>query len=89
MSHSQERFPPPVRDGVNLASRLEGLNKKFGTYLMVSHATYSACKDDFHFRKLSKVPTASVRIERLRGLKTIHPLSVGMRAWTTGGGVGG
>eukprot|EP00667_Euglena_gracilis_P000827 EG_transcript_827 len=42
-------------DGVNLSSRLEALNKKFGTYLCVSHATYERCRDDFHFRRLAKV----------------------------------
>eukprot|EP00668_Euglena_longa_P042961 GGOE01056889.1.p1 GENE.GGOE01056889.1~~GGOE01056889.1.p1 ORF type:complete len:388 (+),score=136.55 GGOE01056889.1:169-1164(+) len=42
-------------DGVNLAARLEALNKKFGTYICVSHATYQACRGDFHFRKLGRV----------------------------------
>eukprot|EP00668_Euglena_longa_P042715 GGOE01056560.1.p1 GENE.GGOE01056560.1~~GGOE01056560.1.p1 ORF type:complete len:845 (+),score=251.21 GGOE01056560.1:210-2537(+) len=42
-------------DGVNLAARLEPLNKKFGTYLCVSHTTYDACRNDFCFRKLGKV----------------------------------
>eukprot|EP00668_Euglena_longa_P010777 GGOE01013073.1.p1 GENE.GGOE01013073.1~~GGOE01013073.1.p1 ORF type:complete len:795 (-),score=212.17 GGOE01013073.1:535-2808(-) len=42
-------------DGVNLASRLEALNKKFGTTICVSHATYKGCNEDFHFRHLSKV----------------------------------
>eukprot|EP00667_Euglena_gracilis_P003131 EG_transcript_3139 len=42
-------------DGVNLAARLEALNKKFGTYLCVSHATYQSCCDDFCFRRLAKV----------------------------------
>eukprot|EP00668_Euglena_longa_P008403 GGOE01010111.1.p1 GENE.GGOE01010111.1~~GGOE01010111.1.p1 ORF type:complete len:478 (-),score=145.52 GGOE01010111.1:76-1509(-) len=40
---------------VNLASRLESLNKKFGTVLCVSESTYAGCKDDFLFRHLSKV----------------------------------
>eukprot|EP00668_Euglena_longa_P009585 GGOE01011582.1.p1 GENE.GGOE01011582.1~~GGOE01011582.1.p1 ORF type:complete len:836 (-),score=273.17 GGOE01011582.1:1347-3689(-) len=42
-------------DGVNLAARLEALNKKFGTHICVSHATYESCCGHFHFRKLSKV----------------------------------
>eukprot|EP00668_Euglena_longa_P047106 GGOE01062907.1.p1 GENE.GGOE01062907.1~~GGOE01062907.1.p1 ORF type:complete len:845 (-),score=261.53 GGOE01062907.1:829-3159(-) len=42
-------------DGVNLAARLEALNKKFGTHICVSHATFEGCCDDFHFRKLAKV----------------------------------
>eukprot|EP00667_Euglena_gracilis_P002311 EG_transcript_2311 len=44
-----------VGDGVNLASRLEALNKKFGTYLCVSHSTYEGCQEDFHFRRLARV----------------------------------
>eukprot|EP00667_Euglena_gracilis_P001724 EG_transcript_1725 len=42
-------------DGVNLSSRLEALNKRFGTYLCVSQATYEGCHRDFHFRRLAKV----------------------------------
>eukprot|EP00667_Euglena_gracilis_P007631 EG_transcript_7711 len=42
-------------DGVNLSARLEALNKKFGTNICVSHATYEGCRDAFHFRRLAKV----------------------------------
>eukprot|EP00667_Euglena_gracilis_P001525 EG_transcript_1525 len=42
-------------DSVNLSARLEALNKKFGTYLCVSQATYEGCRDLFHFRRLAKV----------------------------------
>eukprot|EP00669_Euglena_mutabilis_P006717 TRINITY_DN2227_c0_g1_i1.p1 TRINITY_DN2227_c0_g1~~TRINITY_DN2227_c0_g1_i1.p1 ORF type:complete len:565 (-),score=56.43 TRINITY_DN2227_c0_g1_i1:642-2336(-) len=42
-------------DNVNVAARLEALNKRFGTYLLVSHATYQTCSDSFHFRHLAKV----------------------------------
>eukprot|EP00668_Euglena_longa_P026537 GGOE01033212.1.p1 GENE.GGOE01033212.1~~GGOE01033212.1.p1 ORF type:complete len:451 (-),score=113.54 GGOE01033212.1:1464-2816(-) len=42
-------------DNVILASRLETLNKKFGTALCVSQSTYAGCKDTFQFRHLSKV----------------------------------
>lgn len=42
-------------DSVNLASRLEALNKKFGTYICISYATYLAAEPYFHFRYLSKV----------------------------------
>eukprot|EP00667_Euglena_gracilis_P002591 EG_transcript_2595 len=42
-------------DAVNLAARLEALNKNFGTYICVSHATYEGCRDDFHFRLLASV----------------------------------
>ncbi|MBI3037757.1 adenylate/guanylate cyclase domain-containing protein, partial [bacterium] len=39
-------------DGVNLASRLEGANKEYGTYLMVSDATYQKAKDRVSVRFL-------------------------------------
>eukprot|EP00668_Euglena_longa_P008398 GGOE01010106.1.p1 GENE.GGOE01010106.1~~GGOE01010106.1.p1 ORF type:complete len:860 (-),score=203.27 GGOE01010106.1:1999-4476(-) len=42
-------------NNVNLASRLEALNKKFGTTICMSQSTYAGCQDDFHFRLLSKV----------------------------------
>ncbi len=40
-------------DAVNLAARLEGNNKEFGTYTMVSHATRIAAGNAFMFRKLA------------------------------------
>ena len=42
-------------DAGNLASRLEGLNKKFGTYLMVSEMTFKMLGDEFAAREISKV----------------------------------
>lgn len=39
-------------DNVNLASRLEWVNKFYGTYICVSEDTYSEVKDDFEFRYL-------------------------------------
>eukprot|EP00669_Euglena_mutabilis_P006192 TRINITY_DN1897_c0_g1_i1.p1 TRINITY_DN1897_c0_g1~~TRINITY_DN1897_c0_g1_i1.p1 ORF type:complete len:554 (-),score=144.91 TRINITY_DN1897_c0_g1_i1:136-1773(-) len=42
-------------DSVNLAARLEALNKKFGTYLCISHTTYEGCGGRFQFRRLAKV----------------------------------
>jgi adenylate cyclase len=37
-------------DGVNLASRLEGLNKSYGTQILVSEAVRQAAGDAFAFR---------------------------------------
>jgi adenylate cyclase len=34
-----------IGDSVNLAARLEGLNKQFGTYLMCTDATFKGAKD--------------------------------------------
>ncbi|HJS58189.1 MAG TPA: adenylate/guanylate cyclase domain-containing protein [Vicinamibacteria bacterium] len=42
-------------DGVNLASRLEGLNKQYGTTILVSEAVHAAAKDAFAFRRLDRV----------------------------------
>jgi adenylate cyclase len=39
-------------DMVNLASRLEGGNKPYGTLLMISEFTYEKCKDDIEVRTL-------------------------------------
>lgn len=42
-------------DSVNLASRLEGANKPYGTYAMVSQYTHSAVKEKFRFRELDTI----------------------------------
>jgi adenylate cyclase len=40
-------------DAVNLSSRLEGLNKDYGTHIIANETTYQAAKDDgFIFREL-------------------------------------
>ena len=40
---------------VNLASRLEGLNKEYGTAILVSDAIYSRVQDIFRFRAIGSV----------------------------------
>jgi adenylate cyclase len=44
-------------DAVNLASRLEGANKEFGTYLMVSQVTRELAgeREEFKFRELGEI----------------------------------
>lgn len=44
-----------IGDSVNLASRLEGLNKFYGTSIIVSEKTQKEVKDQFQFRFLDKV----------------------------------
>jgi adenylate cyclase len=42
-------------DGVNLASRLEGANKAYGTAVLVGQGTQLAAGDEFAFRSVDKV----------------------------------
>jgi adenylate cyclase len=42
-------------DNVNLASRMEGLNKIYGTNIIITERTYKAIKDKFTTRKLDVV----------------------------------
>ncbi len=44
-----------IGDGMNLASRLEGLNKYYGTNILISGNTYEKVKDRFIFRELDEV----------------------------------
>ena len=42
-------------DSVNLASRMEWVNKFYGTYICVSEDVYKKVKNDFEFRYLDKI----------------------------------
>lgn len=44
-----------IGDNVNVASRLERLNKVYGTNIIVSHSIYEAIHEDFILRRLDKV----------------------------------
>lgn len=44
-----------IGDAINMASRLEGLNKMYGTRIMTSEAFYNEVKDQFKFRKIDCV----------------------------------
>ncbi len=62
-------------DAVNLSSRLESLNKDYGTHIIVNETTYQAAKDDgFIFRELDlmrvKGKLQPVTIYQLLGRKT-------------------
>jgi adenylate cyclase len=44
-----------IGDNVNLASRLEGLNKMYGTHIIVSESTKLLAGDDLPFREIDLV----------------------------------
>jgi adenylate cyclase len=44
-----------IGDVVNLASRLEGINKQYQTYIIVSEPTYKATQGAFHGRELDLI----------------------------------
>jgi adenylate cyclase len=67
-------------DGVNLASRLEGLNKQYGTTILVSESVREEVKDAFVFRVLDMVAvkgkTKGVRVYELLGAADESGLSL-------------
>ena len=58
-------------DNVNLGSRLEGINKEYGTNIIISEYTYELVKNDVYVRELDAVRVKGkkepVRIYELRG----------------------
>jgi adenylate cyclase len=69
-----------IGDGVNLASRLEGLNKFYGTSTLVSHTTQELVCDRFEFRRVDRVAvkgkTEGVDVFELLALKGDIPVNL-------------
>jgi len=59
-------------DAVNVASRLEGVNKQYGTYILMSEVTHNKVAKRVHAREIDKVvvmgKTEPIRIYELMGL---------------------
>ena len=62
-----------IGDTVNISSRLEGLNKEYGTTIIIGEATYKEVKDEFVFRELDLIKVKGkdvpIRIYELLGKK--------------------
>ncbi len=61
-------------DNVNLGSRLEGINKEYGTKIIISESTYEQVKNEVSVRRLDTVAVKgkakSITIYELRGIGT-------------------
>ncbi|MCC2679312.1 MAG: cyaK [Pseudobdellovibrio sp.] len=63
-----------IGDAVNLASRIQGLNKEYGTQILITEFTYELVKDQFECREIDKVEVRGriepIMIYELVSLKT-------------------
>ena len=63
-----------IGDTVNLGSRLEGLNKEYGTHIILPKYTYEDVKEEFLLRELDMVRVKGkdipIKIYELMGEKT-------------------
>ncbi|HIJ59624.1 MAG TPA: adenylate/guanylate cyclase domain-containing protein [Nitrospirae bacterium] len=77
-----------IGDTVNLASRLEGVNKFFGTNIIVSESTITKTKEVFHIRELGLIEVKGknkpVKIYELLGLKSTEIDKDKLKSYETG-----
>ena len=71
-------------DSVNLASRLEGINRQFGTHLIISESTFLQVKDQVIARELDLIRVKGKDASR-QGLRTARPGSRRPRVQRSGG----
>jgi adenylate cyclase len=66
-------------DNVNLASRLEGANKEYGSYIMISEWTQELVKDDVITRELDLIRVKG-KVKGVKVFEVIARASVGITA---------
>jgi class 3 adenylate cyclase len=68
-----------VGDGVNVSSRLQTLNKEFGTTILISETTYTALKDEFECRQMPEAPLRG-KTKELRFYEVVSVKAAGLAA---------
>ncbi len=61
MGTSQKMDYTIMGNSVNLAARLEGVNKQYGTWTLISENTHRECGTDFTVRKLDRVRVVGIQ----------------------------